>query len=542
MRVSREIPVARLVVAFALGGLTALSCSGDEQAASDDQDDGDGGEPAATGGTSGGTQAGGTSGTSVGGAQNAGGSSAEAGAPGSGGTSPDDGGEGGSTSGRGGSGAESGSTTGGAGGSGGSVGGSGGSNSGGSGGASGGSGGATGGAGGTSTCGNGVVESAETCDDANTTPNDGCSAGCSVESGFSCSAATCTGNTCTYALPATFRDFNADSQAGGHPDFDPGISGVRATQGLLEQTLDSERKPVLVAANAQTYLHGPSEFAEWYRESSRNVAIPGFVVLHGGPGATFVNRWGAMGERWSGPEMWGNVVYGGLGTAGGEPGCVESACAGRTCYDPCPAYGVSNTLACCADDITSVFDGTPLFYPIDTAAGILTETRYAAKVPEQYGWNGWPWESTVAETLGITTPIETAIAPFPSAVHNFNFTSEMTIWVRYDADVPQVIEVDGDDDIWLFFNGRLAIDLGGFHTPLGGSVQFNGDTVTITEDLEASAINEPVVRTLATSTFGVTDGGVYPVSIFHAERMREGSAFRLALHGYDLEKSVCWGP
>src|SRR5690606_3305540 len=40
-------------------------------------------------------------------------------------------------------------------------------------------------------CGNGVVDSNETCDFGDTTPNDGCDATCQVESGWACDAAGC---------------------------------------------------------------------------------------------------------------------------------------------------------------------------------------------------------------------------------------------------------------------------------------------------------------------------------------------------------------
>lgn len=40
-----------------------------------------------------------------------------------------------------------------------------------------------------SACGNGAIESGETCDDSNTTADDGCSATCSVEAGYTCTGA-----------------------------------------------------------------------------------------------------------------------------------------------------------------------------------------------------------------------------------------------------------------------------------------------------------------------------------------------------------------
>ena len=59
--------------------------------------------------------------------------------------------------------------------------------------------------------------------------------------------------------------------------------------------------------------------------------------------------------------------------------------------------------------------------------------------------------------------------------------------------------------MWMFINGKLAIDLGGLHPP---------DTQTINLDAEAAKL-------------GITKGSVYPMDIFHAERHSTGSNFRI---------------
>jgi fibro-slime domain-containing protein len=69
----------------------------------------------------------------------------------------------------------------------------------------------------------------------------------------------------------------------------------------------------------------------------------------------------------------------------------------------------------------------------------------------------------------------------------------------------------------VFVNSRLAVDLGGMHTPLDGSVN---------------------VREAAAS-LGLTDGSVYEIVVFHAERQTTGSSFRLVLSGFAASPSVC---
>ena len=86
---------------------------------------------------------------------------------------------------------------------------------------------------------------------------------------------------------------------------------------------------------------------------------------------------------------------------------------------------------------------------------------------------------------------------------NFHFTTEIHLQFPYRGG--ETFTFRGDDDLFLYINGRLAIDLGGVHPAQEEMV-----------DLDARA-----------SELGITRGQSYPMDIFHAERHTTFSTFRI---------------
>ncbi len=91
--------------------------------------------------------------------------------------------------------------------------------------------------------------------------------------------------------------------------------------------------------------------------------------------------------------------------------------------------------------------------------------------------------------------------------HNYHFTMELHTTFTYQAG--QTFNFRGDDDVWVFINNQLVIDLGGIHGALPGSVNLD--------------------------TLGLTAGNTYSFDFFFAERHTTESSLR-------IETSIAFNP
>jgi fibro-slime domain-containing protein len=386
---------------------------------------------------------------------------------------------------------------------------------------------------------------------------------------------------CVLRVPAIFRDFSDMHADFGHGNECGIAEGAPIAPGIAQAMLDAEGRPVLGTAPALACIQSAQSFAGWFRDSDASVRVVGNVLLFDNESGGYVNRFGANGEKLvvyvsDGMEQ---RVEGATSQATCAPGCTtrtqsslqcENQCrpdhdavdastreltqremqlaqaeaqanpdaaaiaaleteiaeleaeietltlAADACDTECQTQFDALVAACVADckpcsnnaaqwctgGVAREFDGTPVFFPVDSVTG-PTRDEGEARLPAQYGYNGWPAETSY----------------FPNApLHNFYFTSEVQYWFRYEADTDARLDFTGDDDVWVFINGRLAVDLGGIHVPMDGTVTINA----------ASA-----------AEFGLTPGNVYKIVVFQAERKKDGSSFRLTLSGFEAAPSDC---
>jgi fibro-slime domain-containing protein len=146
--------------------------------------------------------------------------------------------------------------------------------------------------------------------------------------------------------------------------------------------------------------------------------------------------------------------------------------------------------------------------------------------------------------------------------HDFWYTTEARYLFVFNGAFE--LQFYGDDDLFIYINGKLVLDLGGVHQRLPGRAQVSETGMaTIIEGGEvdpASGIINPCTATAnpytlavnnATCTGGTCDcrertlnlglemGKTYEIAVFHADRHPTESNYQLTLSGFATNRSNC---
>ncbi len=114
--------------------------------------------------------------------------------------------------------------------------------------------------------------------------------------------------------------------------------------------------------------------------------------------------------------------------------------------------------------------------------------------------------------------------------HNYSFTSELRYWFEFKGN--EILNFSGDDNVWVFVNGHLAVDLGGVHDRQYGTIAFDALG-------HGKACTGQTCTPAGDSDFAMQVGNIYETVVFQAERHPGDSNYWLTLTNFLAGKSQC---
>lgn len=190
---------------------------------------------------------------------------------------------------------------------------------------------------------------------------------------------------------------------------------------------------------------------------------------------------------------------------------------------------------------------TDISFPfVEDADGYYTfdSTQMTAAFDEGVGESGAALEfynqrtefSQVAQTNGD----KSGFFPFNDPNGASEYTDELNYWFGMSMSVdfymlnggymdtahtePITFDFSGDDDVWIYIDGKLVLDLGGIHDMASGSINFGTGWITVTP------ANGEIEKTRLSSILGdkwVNDNGIHSLQIFYLERGQGASNLKV---------------
>jgi fibro-slime domain-containing protein len=132
------------------------------------------------------------------------------------------------------------------------------------------------------------------------------------------------------------------------------------------------------------------------------------------------------------------------------------------------------------------------------------------------------------------------VKPVTGVQRNFYFTSEVRYLFRYNG--AGTLAFYGDDDVWVYINGKLVLDLGAPHERLQGSITMSGAGASWqiqTTNIDGTAAVPTMGGSGMIPDLGLESGKTYEIVVFHADRHPRESNYQLTLSSFPTNTSVC---
>ena len=374
-------------------------------------------------------------------------------------------------------------------------------------------------------CGDGVLKGTEECDDGNTAADDGCGATCKVEDGFACPDA---GQACHKTVCGDGTKEGAESCDDGNTLPSDGCSiecksepvcdgsdGCTSPCGdglkLPEEECDdgnqrdgdgcSPQCKLETGWDCKQVVETTTQIPVYYRDM-----IPQTATITDPP----------PHPNFEVPTPSGRVVV----------GIVKDTLTADRRPEYNPDVDTTRSMTTNADDFHSWYhDSNYSKVVIDTLT--FTPQADGTFVYDNSGvYRNGAWTTPAFFPLddrGWATPPDGPEIPFLGTAsntdrqeHNFGFTSEVRYWFEYQGG--ENLSFTGDDDVWVFVNGKLAVDLGGVHAAESGSITLDDTTA---------------------GEFNLTVGKIYEIVVFQAERRVTQSSYKLTLGTFNRTFTQC---
>ena len=442
-------------------------------------------------------------------------------------------------------------------------------------------------------CGDGNKDPGEECDDGNQVDGDGCSKDCKkVEDGFKCEdkilqdTSTCTaGAGQCLQLPITYRDFQPENvSSGGHPDFYwlgtktgstistwcvPNSGGPSKGNDSTARCWDIAAadlvngKPQYNSARANNTC--ACQFSDWNRPNASRIA-GGYTdaesPLSNGSGGFRSDVTSYTASTPGGPIWKGQVPI------------VKSKDTFNQWFNDDSTVnktytGVLELASTTASNVyqfssqAHLMDGG--FFPLDTLHASQKTLcnmwpywhKWTTCGGDQYLFPPRVLQSDCPDQKPLTNGCW--VTGLTGQLHDSYFTDEARYYFVYDGTAGISLQFYGDDDLFIFINGKLVLDLGGVHQQLPGKVTVTGDpgNASVTEGgcLDTSgnitqtgcaptnttppAPVQPDDYRIRTVKLDLKTGSVYEIAIFGADRHPTESNYQLTLNGYSVKRSIC---
>ena len=445
-----------------------------------------------------------------------------------------------------------------------------------------------------STCGNYILEAGEECDDGNTLGGDGCSNTCRVEHGYECpTGVACrpecgdgkvmwqigekcdlgpdngrgkgctidcrvdTGFTCTdpstvfpdtINLDVTYRDFIGMNESGSGNGYVNSALYNELTSSDSSLSANNKCARTILDGDKEWFNHTPNIISKWMANSRWLNTGRGFPDFQGFTGNLCFGLVEDSLDSEGKPVLTNNLDASCCGKMVQSNGLPNSACEAFS-----KATNNGQNLA---------YNGAYYNYKYDAwynpskgwrryhmlcgkafAKWYRDDSRINMNIPGKLkltkeSGKKYVYNAKTATSDQYFAPIDgqgfgnvTHSANNAVVNHNGNYTTEISTYFQYKGG--EQLNFNGDDDLWVFINGKLFLDMGGYHAEVEGWNTLANGTCSSPDKKNGGTVSRK-----CDERYGIYENGLYELKVFHAEREASGSNFKLTLDGFINPSSV----